>query len=171
MNSTRILVVEDDVNLGQILEEYLKLKGFTTTLATDGEAGLTAFYGESKSDQHVQALLQRAVALGCAPLMVDTAEVYRTATLFNETVVGGAIRAIGRDKFIIATKHYPFDRYIASIRSGEATLRDVIRKACTNSLERLGVDVIDLYYLHRCKHVTNYWIWIISQYKNKYIYA
>lgn len=43
MNNTRILVVEDDVNLGQILEEYLKLKGFTTTLATDGEAGLHRF--------------------------------------------------------------------------------------------------------------------------------
>jgi len=44
MNNTRILVVEDDVNLGQILQEYLKLKGFITTLSTDGETGLTAFY-------------------------------------------------------------------------------------------------------------------------------
>ena len=44
MNNTRILVVEDDVNLGQILQEYLKLKGFITTLSTDGDAGLTAFY-------------------------------------------------------------------------------------------------------------------------------
>ena len=44
MNNTRILVVEDDVNLGQILQEYLKLKGFITTLSTNGDAGLTAFY-------------------------------------------------------------------------------------------------------------------------------
>ena len=44
MSDPRILVVEDDINLGQILEEYLKLKGFSTTLATDGEGGLTAFY-------------------------------------------------------------------------------------------------------------------------------
>jgi two-component system response regulator VicR len=37
--ATRILLVEDDPNLGQILKEYLDLKGYQATLARDGEQG------------------------------------------------------------------------------------------------------------------------------------
>lgn len=43
MKDIKILVVEDDPNLGQILKEYLELKGYTTQLATDGEMGLQMF--------------------------------------------------------------------------------------------------------------------------------
>jgi DNA-binding response OmpR family regulator len=43
MKEINILVVEDDPNLGQILQEYLGLKGYTTELATDGELGLKSF--------------------------------------------------------------------------------------------------------------------------------
>ncbi len=43
MKSIKILVVEDDPNLGQILKEYLDLKGYATELAADGEAGLRRF--------------------------------------------------------------------------------------------------------------------------------
>lgn len=39
----RVLLVEDDPNLGQILKEYLDLKGFQTTLARDGQEGLEKF--------------------------------------------------------------------------------------------------------------------------------
>jgi two-component system response regulator VicR len=42
-NKARILLVEDDNNLGQILKEYLDLKGFETTLARDGEEGFAQF--------------------------------------------------------------------------------------------------------------------------------
>ena len=42
-SSGRILLVEDDVNLGSLLREYLKAKGFTTTLEADGEKGYRAF--------------------------------------------------------------------------------------------------------------------------------
>lgn len=43
MDNLKILVVEDDPNLGQILTEYLAIKGFETTLSQDGEEGLEAF--------------------------------------------------------------------------------------------------------------------------------
>ncbi|MBX2841034.1 MAG: response regulator transcription factor [Flammeovirgaceae bacterium] len=43
MNKTKILLVEDDLNLGQILNEYLNVKGYETTLCRDGEQGFTAF--------------------------------------------------------------------------------------------------------------------------------
>ena len=39
----RILLVEDDINLGSLLREYLKAKGFATTLEADGEKGFRAF--------------------------------------------------------------------------------------------------------------------------------
>jgi DNA-binding response OmpR family regulator len=43
MNKDRLLIVEDDQNLGQILKEYLEIKGFSTRLARDGEEGLQEF--------------------------------------------------------------------------------------------------------------------------------
>jgi DNA-binding response OmpR family regulator len=49
MDKTRLLIVEDDPNLGQILSEYLHIKGFDTTLAMDGDEGLK-FYNESDYD-------------------------------------------------------------------------------------------------------------------------
>jgi DNA-binding response OmpR family regulator len=44
MNGTKVLLLEDDDNLGQILKEYLELKGFVATLCRDGKAGLAAFH-------------------------------------------------------------------------------------------------------------------------------
>ena len=49
MDTTKILLVEDDPNLGQLLQEYLTLKNFTTDLARDGEIGLQ-FYIKNKYD-------------------------------------------------------------------------------------------------------------------------
>jgi DNA-binding response OmpR family regulator len=48
MNSTatKILLVEDDPNLGQLLQEYLEIKGFETTLARDGEKALVLYKGQ-----------------------------------------------------------------------------------------------------------------------------
>jgi len=44
MNKDRLLIVEDDHNLGQILTEYLEIKGYSTTLARDGEEGLQKYH-------------------------------------------------------------------------------------------------------------------------------
>lgn len=43
MDNLKVLIVEDDPNLGQILSEYLELKGFNAMLCPDGEAGLNVF--------------------------------------------------------------------------------------------------------------------------------
>ncbi|TAD96378.1 MAG: DNA-binding response regulator [Bacteroidetes bacterium] len=47
MKETKILLVEDDPNLGQILKEYLEIKKFTTTLCRDGQAGFQAFQNDT----------------------------------------------------------------------------------------------------------------------------
>ena len=46
MEKPKLLIVEDDLNLGQILQEYLEVKGFETRLARDGEEGLHAYQQE-----------------------------------------------------------------------------------------------------------------------------
>ena len=45
MTPEQILIVEDDQNLGQILKEYLEMKGYSARLARDGEEGLEGIYG------------------------------------------------------------------------------------------------------------------------------
>ena len=46
MDPIKLLVVEDDPNLGQILKDYLKIKKFNPTLCIDGEDGLNTFRKE-----------------------------------------------------------------------------------------------------------------------------
>jgi DNA-binding response OmpR family regulator len=46
MNGTKILLLEDDENLGQLLKEYLDVKGFATTLCRNGKTGLQTFKNE-----------------------------------------------------------------------------------------------------------------------------
>ncbi|MEY2704920.1 MAG: hypothetical protein RL407_982 [Bacteroidota bacterium] len=53
MNKARLLVVEDDTNLGDILQEYLQMKGYHTTLCRDGEEGWNKF----KKDKYDLCLL------------------------------------------------------------------------------------------------------------------
>jgi DNA-binding response OmpR family regulator len=43
MSKAKLLVVEDDSNLGEILQEYLQMKGYDTTLCRDGEEGWNKF--------------------------------------------------------------------------------------------------------------------------------
>jgi len=77
-------------------------------------------------------------------IMLDTADVYGPFT--NEQLIGKAI-AGRREKFKIATKcgfKVEPDKPVTVDSSGE-----YVKKACQASLERLGVDCIDLYYLHR----------------------
>jgi len=49
MDNLKVLIVEDDPNLGQILSEYLDIKGLNTTLCKDGEEGLST-YNHGKFD-------------------------------------------------------------------------------------------------------------------------
>ncbi|HJQ46472.1 MAG TPA: aldo/keto reductase [Amycolatopsis sp.] len=96
--------------------------------------------------------IRRAHELGVT--FLDTADVYADGE--SERIVGRAIAPI-RDEVVIATKgglvfdRLPADKYTAPLgdrRRVDAT-PEHLNAACDGSLERLGVDVIDLYYLHR----------------------
>ncbi len=100
------------------------------------------WYGPADWDTSI-ATIHRALDLGVT--FLDTADVYGTG--YNEVMVGRAI-AGRREQVQLATK-FGIDRSAgdrAPVIRGEA---GYVKRACEASLLRLGVDVIDLYYLHR----------------------
>lgn len=99
------------------------------------EAGGTA-WGANESDEAVIAAMQTALEAGIN--WIDTAEVYGDGV--SEALVGRAI-AGRRDEVIIASK-------VAPEPEGSGFRPEQIRAACNASLERLGVEAIDLYQLH-----------------------
>lgn len=106
-----------------------------------GCMGLVGWYGE-RDDTEAQATLERALDLGLTHL--DTAAVYQDGA--NERFVGQWIRGRRREVFL-ATKcgmgRSAAGRVVADNRPEE------IRASCDRSLTRLGVEQIDLFYLHR----------------------
>ncbi len=76
----------------------------------------------------------------------DTADVYGPFT--NESLLGRAI-AGRRDRIVVATKVGLVVEDKATYRFGRDGRPEHVRESCDGSLQRLGIDVIDLYYLHR----------------------
>jgi len=118
-------------------------QGLTVSAEGLGCMGMSAFYGPF-DDTESTATLHRALDLGVT--FLDTADGYGPFT--NERLIG-AVMAGRRDEVQLATK---FGNEIDSDgkRTGGVDGRpDYLRHAVDGSLERLGVDVIDLYYQHR----------------------
>jgi aryl-alcohol dehydrogenase-like predicted oxidoreductase len=108
-----------------------------------GCMGMSEFYGSADESEAVRTI-HRALDLGVT--LLDTADMYGPFT--NEKLVGGAI-AGRRDEVVLATK-------FGNVRDPEDPTRrwidgspEYVRQACDASLQRLGVDHIDLYYQHR----------------------
>lgn len=107
-----------------------------------GCMALSGMYG-TPEEAVSQRLLDRALELGCT--FLDTSDAYGPYT--NEQLLGRAL-AGRRDQVVLATK-------FGNIREPDGTFRGVngdpgyVPQACDASLRRLGVDYIDLYYLHR----------------------
>jgi len=107
-----------------------------------GCMGMSEFYGSSDEDEAIATIL-RALDLGVT--FLDTADMYGPFT--NEKLVGRAI-AGRRDEVVLATK-FGNQREEDGSFLGINGKPDYVRAACDASLQRLGVDHIDLYYQHR----------------------
>jgi aryl-alcohol dehydrogenase-like predicted oxidoreductase len=107
-----------------------------------GCMGMSEFYGNSDEAEALE-VIARALDLGCT--FLDTADMYGPFT--NERLVGKAI-AGRRDDVVLATK-FGNERKPDGSRVGVNGRPEYVRAACEASLQRLGVDVIDLYYQHR----------------------
>ncbi len=130
----------------------------TRTLGPDGPVvsaiglgcmGMSAFYGAA-DESEARSTIARALDLGCN--FLDTSDMYGPHT--NERLVGSAIAgrsSMGRrEQVFLATKFgiklVSDDDLLRRIVDGRP---EYVREACDGSLQRLGVDHIDLYYQHR----------------------
>ncbi|HEY4278902.1 MAG TPA: aldo/keto reductase [Conexibacter sp.] len=106
-----------------------------------GCMGMSEFYGATDEAEAI-ATIHRAIELGVT--LLDTADMYGIGE--NEKLVGKAI-ADRRDKVVVATK-------FGNVRGDDGRRwidgsPEYVRAACDASLQRLGLDSIDLYYQHR----------------------
>jgi voltage-dependent potassium channel beta subunit len=121
--------------------EYRRL-GRSGVKVSEISLGSWLTYGGSVAEERARACIHKAYELGIN--FFDTANVYMRGTA--EEIVGRALKCFERDSYVLATKVYfpmgegPNDRGLS---------RKHIIEQCHASLERLGVDYVDLYQCHR----------------------
>jgi len=137
----RILLCEDDENLGMLLREYLQAKGLVTDLMTDGEKGLKAFQ-KSKYDLCVLDVMMPkkdgfALAQDIRAMSAEVPIIFLTAKNLKEDILHGF--KLGADDYI--TKPFSMEELLFRI---EAIIRRVNgKKAKEVSTYQIGKFIFD----------------------------
>ncbi len=124
-------------------ERQLGTQGLSVPALGLGCMGMSEFYGRG-DDSESTATIHRALELGVR--MLDTSDIYGPYT--NEELVGRAI-AGRRDEVVLATKFGIVRDPSDPTARGVDGRPDYVRRSIEGSLQRLGVDHVDLYYQHR----------------------
>jgi aryl-alcohol dehydrogenase-like predicted oxidoreductase len=150
-NERKIMTLQTKIALGS--------QGLEVTRLGFGCMGLTTAYGQKQSDDDIIAQLNK-VYNDAGINFWDTANIYvfpklsRLLTLQSpivcqEEIIGKAIQGIGRENIVIATKTGQEIKVFPKIVLTPNGDPIFVRRQCEASLKRLGVDCIDLFYLHR----------------------
>lgn len=126
-----------------IVQRKLGSQGLVVSSQGLGCMGMSEFYGQADEKESI-AVIHRALDLGIN--FMDTADMY--GPYLNEELVGRAVKG-RRHEYVIATK---FGIIRDSSRPGDRGVNgrpEYVRSSCDGSLRRLGMDYIDLYYVHR----------------------
>jgi aryl-alcohol dehydrogenase-like predicted oxidoreductase len=125
-----------------LAQRRLGSQGLTVSGLGLGCSGMTSDYGLPDDVESV-ATIHRAIELGVT--LFDTSDAYSAGR--NEQLIAGAIKG-RRDGIVIASK-FGNIRGPNGERGGTNGNPSYVPQACEASLKRLGIDVIDLYYVHR----------------------
>ncbi|GMP40886.1 hypothetical protein CsSME_00011170 [Camellia sinensis var. sinensis] len=132
--------------MGEVDMQRVKLgsHGLEVSKLGYGCMGLTGIYNSPVSEEDGIAIIKYAYSRGIT--FFDTSDIYGVDHA-NEILVGKALKQLPREKIELATKFG-----IAKIEPTQVVVKgtpEYVRSCCEASLRRLGVDYIDLYYVHR----------------------
>lgn len=118
-------------------------QGLTASRLGLGCMGMSEFYGQRNDEESIKVI---RAAFDKGITFFDTADIYGPFT--NEVLVGKAIKEF-RNQITLATKFGIVRDPNDPSKRGINNKPDYVRSSCEQSLQRLGVEVIDLYYVHR----------------------
>ncbi|XP_028073021.1 probable aldo-keto reductase 1 [Camellia sinensis] len=132
--------------MGQVDMQRVKLGSYGLEVSKLGYGcmGLTGIYNSPVSEEDGIAIIKYAYSRGIT--FFDTSDIYGVDHA-NEILVGKALKQLPREKIELATKFG-----IAKIEPTQIAVKgtpEYVRSCCEASLRCLGVDYIDLYYVHR----------------------
>lgn len=116
-NNIHILLVEDDLNLGQLLKEYLEIKGYETTLCRDGEEGLATYQDQKFSFCIFDVMLPKLDGFSLAEKIREVDRnipiIFLTAKSLKEDTIHGL--KIGADDYM--TKPFRMEELLLRIQA------------------------------------------------------
>lgn len=117
MSKIKILLVEDDPNLGQILNEYLELKGYETVLCKDGQSGFEAFQSGTFDFCILDVMMPKkdgfSLARDIRAMDKNTPLIFLTAKSMKEDTIEGL--KLGADDYL--TKPFSMEELLLRIKA------------------------------------------------------